>query len=151
LSSGEITTLRLLNGPASDTVQALVSYTSLWAPNAVDAVTAKYPHRISALGRGRSKTELAFVVLRNTIGEGLFRGSFDLARIFEQQSVSTVLVVRCTAIASFKTDDASMVREQWVDPPPTMRSLVQFPMFVRDAKYMVLEDDEVVERAYENG
>jgi hypothetical protein len=48
-----------------------------------------------------------------------------------------VLVERCAAITSFKADDASMVREQRVDPPPTMRIVSAIPNVAGNAKYMV--------------
>jgi hypothetical protein len=81
-------------------------------------VTAKDSNGISALGCSRGESKLAFVVLRDPVCKVFFGAGLDLARVLKQQSICTVLVVRRTTFACFETDDACMMGEERIDPPP---------------------------------
>jgi hypothetical protein len=81
-------------------------------------VTAKDSNGISALGCSRGESELTFVVLRDAVCKAFFGAGFDLARVLKQQSICTVLVVRRTTFACFETDNACMMGEERIDPPP---------------------------------
>lgn len=99
-------------------LQALVANTSSWTPDAVDAVAAKDSNWVTAAICGACEAEPAFVTLQTSVCEKLLRAGFNLACVFENKSICPILVKRSAPFHRLKTDDASMMGEERVDPPP---------------------------------
>jgi len=104
-------------------LQSFISDTSLGSPDAIDTVTPKHSNGISALEGCGSETKLAFVILRNSVGELLLRGSFNFSSTFENDGVRTILVICRATFACFEPDDASVMSKERIDPPAVVESV----------------------------
>lgn len=98
-------------------IQAFISNSRFWTPDAVDVVTTKYSNRVPAPWGRRSESKSAFVTLWASVCETPLRAGFYLASVLEHQGICTVSVECGATIDRLNSNDTSMVCKQRIDPP----------------------------------
>jgi hypothetical protein len=97
------------NSPEFRSLQALISNPSLWSPDAIDAVASKYSNWVARCRSRCCQSKLAFVAHGTSVREDFFGSRIDLACVFQQKGVCSVLVVGSATVDRLQSDDACVM------------------------------------------